>query len=134
MNTVDRSIALVDAAMRRRFYFTALFPDRPPVRDVLSEWLRKHKLPQEPALLLTALNRSIGEPDAAIGPSYFIDEDIGDEQVLRRIWEHSILPQLEERYFGTGVSVADRFDLHMMRKSCSTVAAESPVSELGPDT
>ena len=39
MNTADRSIALVDAAMRRRFAFRHLHPDEEPVSQLLPRWL-----------------------------------------------------------------------------------------------
>ena len=76
MNTADRSIARIDTAMRRRFAFVELDPRIPPVQGLLSRWLDKHHLPQEAALLLDELNRRIEDSDAAIGPSYLMDERI----------------------------------------------------------
>jgi 5-methylcytosine-specific restriction protein B len=117
MNTVDRSIALVDAAMRRRFYFTPLLPGRSPVDRLLRDWLQANRLPSESANLLAELNRRIQDPELAIGPSYFMEKDIGDPAVIRLIWEHSILPQLEEHHFGTNVDVQDRYNLESVRRS-----------------
>src|SRR6185503_3361363 len=91
MNTADRSIALVDAALRRRFYFVEFSPTEPPVKDVLARWLAEQGLDGEPALLLDRLNEQIGADDFAIGPSYFMNRE-GEAPNLERIWERAIMP------------------------------------------
>ena len=110
MNTADRLIVLVDAAMRRRFYFVEMAPSRPPVEGLLPEWLRKEGKSDRPARLLSELNDRIGDPDTAIGPSYLMHPHIEDDAVLARIWEHAILPVLAERFYGTSQSL-ERFAL-----------------------
>ena len=76
MNTADRSIARIDNAMRRRFVFVELDPRIPPVQGLLSRWLTARDLPMDAALLLDQLNQRIEDSDAAIGPSYLMDERI----------------------------------------------------------
>lgn len=100
MNTADRSIALVDVALRRRFYFIEFSPVKPPVSEVLRRWLEEHRLDPEPAHLLERLNREIGDDDFCIGPSYFMNKE-GEQPNLDRIWEKAIMPLLHEHYYGT---------------------------------
>jgi 5-methylcytosine-specific restriction protein B len=118
MNTADRSIALVDAAMRRRFAFFELHPDTEPVSQVLSRWQKATGRDQDDrAALLGALNSEIEDRDYRIGPSYLMTPDADRSGGLERIWEHSILPLLDEHYYGTldRQQIRDRFGLSAIR-------------------
>jgi len=120
MNTADRSIASLDAAMRRRFAFVELHPDEPPVRDLLPRWLAaRGQEGDDRGELLTALNAEIGteDRDYQLGPSYLMTPDAERPGGQERIWEHSILPLLEEHYYGriTRRQVHDRFGLAAIR-------------------
>ena len=125
MNTADRSIALVDAAMRRRFAFLSLHPDDAHVHGMLRLWLQRRELDTVPADLLDELNARIPDADFKIGPAYLmkpgeVDSDTG----LERIWRTSILPQLEELHYGDTVDVRKRYGLVALRKALP-VAAQS---------
>lgn len=104
MNTADRSIALVDSALRRRFYFFPFMPTRDPLDGVLAKWLAARGHPEEPAQLLAELNATLGaEPGAgdefAIGPSYLMPRD-GSNPRIDHAWRYAIAPLLEERFYG----------------------------------
>jgi 5-methylcytosine-specific restriction protein B len=114
MNTADRTIAVLDAALRRRFYFVPFFPGRPPVNDLLRRWLKSHKIQLEwVADVVDRANHRLNDAHLAIGHSFFIDTDL-DEARVREVWDHAILPTIEEHYFGQPERVRD-FDLDRLR-------------------
>ncbi|MBL1101589.1 AAA family ATPase [Streptomyces coffeae] len=115
MNTADRSIALVDAAMRRRFAFVELSPRTEPTAGLLTRWLAREGRDQEPARLLDALNARIGDADFAIGPSYLMKPGVYRDGGLERTWRTKILPLLEEHHYGEGLDVTARYGLDSLR-------------------
>ena len=121
MNTADRSIALVDLALRRRFYFVEFHPDDEPVRNVLHDWLAVKSPGMEwvADIVESANERMRDDRHAAIGPSYFMKEDL-DKEAVERIWKHSVLPYIEECLFGDNEKIGE-FDLKKL------MAAESPL-------
>lgn len=125
MNTADRSIALVDAAMRRRFSFVPLHPAEPPTKDLLRNWLIANDLPIEVADLLDELNARIDDAEFQIGPSYFMHPQRVQGAGLERVWRTSILPQLEEHHFGqlSRSEVAQRYSLPQIRATVARRAA-----------
>jgi hypothetical protein len=118
MNTADRSIALIDAALRRRFYFVPFFPDEPPVRGLLGRWLQRNK-PDFGwvADVVEIANERLADRQAAVGPSYFMKATLTEEWV-ELIWEHSVIPYLAEQFLGQEEELK-RFDLEVLRAAVS---------------
>ena len=96
MNTADRSIALVDHALRRRFAFIELRPDY----NILRLWHHQKQTNIEIEYLIQVLkkvNDVIGDPHYHIGISFFLDENLREN--IADIWELEILPYLEEIFY-----------------------------------
>ncbi len=94
MNTADRSIALLDVALRRRFTFVELMPQPELLGEVAGVPLGQ---------LLTALNRKLEaylDRDHQIGHSYLMNlTSVAD---LRFAWDHNVMPLLQEYFYGDG--------------------------------
>ena len=126
MNTADRSIALVDLALRRRFYFVEFHPDEPPVKGLLRRYLEANAAGMEwVADVVDLANDALrNDRHAAIGPSYFMRPGI-DDAAVARIWKHSVLPYIEERLFGERDDRLGEFDLDRLRRSATRERANS---------
>ncbi len=108
MNTADRSIALIDVALRRRFGFIELMPDYDILRRELIKEEDEAKDVKELAIkTLQALNekiRNLYDRDHQIGHSYFIKlkncRTRGDAiETLKQIWFYEVIPLLQEYFY-----------------------------------
>jgi 5-methylcytosine-specific restriction protein B len=94
MNTADRSIALVDHALRRRFAFLPLYPNY----RVLQRYQEQRGFPVKGLIqVLQSLNNQIDDPHYHVGITFFLRDDLGTE--LEDIWRMEIEPYLEEYFF-----------------------------------
>ncbi|WP_111721115.1 McrB family protein [Homoserinimonas sp. OAct 916] len=127
MNTVDRSISLVDAAIRRRFPFVELHPSVEPIRSVLDKYLSAQHQDPLRARLLETLNARIDERDLQIGPSYLMKSEAATRSGLDMIWKYDILPLLEDHYYGqrSPESIREFFGLDALLSEIGT--AESGI-------
>lgn len=98
MNTSDRSIALVDYALRRRFSFIPFFAE--DGQNILSKWLDKNNIEMKEKILkvYNYINSLINDEDFKIGYSYFMIKNL-DEEGIKLIWKYNIKPLLEEYFF-----------------------------------
>ena len=96
MNTADRSIALMDTALRRRFQFVEMMPDTDILKNVTVEGV-------EIAPILKKINERITflyDREHTIGHAFFI-KLIGSPNIntLGSIFERSIIPLLQEYFY-----------------------------------
>ena len=99
MNTADRSISHIDAALRRRFHFFPLFPNEEPIKGLLERYLaREHpdKQLEWIAKIVGEVNKKLDDRHGSIGHSYFMRDDL--ESWIKLIWQHSIIPLIEDRF------------------------------------
>jgi len=96
MNTADRSIALLDSALRRRFQFEELTPKPELLESIDDSEGNAIDLRQ----LLQAMNARLSRllhRDQTLGHSYFYHVKSFDE--LRRVFAREILPFLQEAFY-----------------------------------
>jgi 5-methylcytosine-specific restriction enzyme B len=101
MNSVDRSVALVDYALRRRFGFIRVAPEPELITD-----LRGHEADAAVAakvlhLMNDWLTAELGV-EHTLGHSFFLNPSISLEtsEGLDAIWSLDVMPLLEEYFYG----------------------------------
>lgn len=123
MNTADRSLALIDTALRRRFDFIEMMPraDLIKVSDIDGVDIKK---------LLTKINERIEalyDREHTIGHAFFMKlTEKSNVDELAKIFRNNILPLLEEYFFEDWEKISQ-----VLGKSA--IYEEHKFSNLGPD-
>ena len=120
MNTADRSIALLDIALRRRFNFMEIMPEYSILKEVEDVKVD---------LLLSSINEKIEfllDREHTIGHSYFLNISTFEELV--KVFKNSIIPLLQEYFYddfekiktifsNNGFIISKNISLNNQRKS-----------------
>lgn len=99
MNTADRSIALMDTALRRRFQFVEMMPDSDVLRKIRADKVEDLDV----AAMLDKINERIEylyDREHTIGHAFFTDlKDDATLEKLQSIFEKSVIPLLQEYFY-----------------------------------
>jgi hypothetical protein len=121
MNTADRSLALVDYALRRRFSFIELHPEfeSPAFEAYLTSHGVSTQLTKKIIDRLSDLNESISKDAKDLGPGYRIGHSFFcpgntkhkyDDSWYRKVVEYEVLPLLREYWFDKETKVDEERD------------------------
>lgn len=99
MNTADRSIALMDTALRRRFQFIEMMPDSDVLRKIHADKVEDLDV----AAMLDKINERITflyDREHTIGHAFFTGlKDDASLVKLQSIFEKSVIPLLQEYFY-----------------------------------
>jgi hypothetical protein len=105
MNTADRSLAQIDYALRRRFYFVRFMPVEDGRAYVFENWLNRQgrmsyadrsRLHTMFVDLNEGISAKLNSADLQVGHSYFMTDTIETEAGLDRVWTRAVAPLLNE--------------------------------------
>ncbi|CAM4409635.1 ATPase AAA [Bacillus manliponensis] len=136
MNTADRSIALLDTALRRRFVFEEMMPNE----DLLESVGEEIDLSE----MLTVMNKRIEvlyDRDHTIGHAYFINAKT-DEEIVS-IFQTKVVPLLQEYFYddwekiglvlgGIGKSKDDSYIVYKEEVNVSELFKQKPSLHIPP--
>jgi 5-methylcytosine-specific restriction protein B len=141
MNTADRSIKLLDAALRRRFAFIELMPDLELLRGAAAGDLALDEFLEE-------LNRRIARSEGRekqIGHAYLLDggNPVSEIEGFARCFREEILPLLQEycyaeygtlaKFIGSGLVDAEAQSLDQEKVADSEQLVAALVAEFGAE-
>lgn len=112
MNTADRSLALMDYALRRRFAFFDFAPAFPS--EGFKNYLAEKNSPKLESLItaVESLNSTISTDESLgdgfrIGHSYFCTDDEITDEWLKSVVEYEVIPLIKEYWFDEPTKVRD---------------------------
>jgi 5-methylcytosine-specific restriction protein B len=122
MNTADRSIKLLDAALRRRFAFTEVMPDAELLRGAKVGTLALDEFLEE-------LNRRIAREagrEKQIGHSFLLDggAPITDAEEFGRRFRQEILPLLQEYCYEDYAALTTYLGTELVDSDAGTIEAD----------
>jgi len=135
MNTADRSIALIDVALRRRFAFVEIMPRSDLLAGIVIE---TDAGSVDLSKLLERINRAIIkniDRDHQIGHSYFMKvgdvEGVDQIEVLEFVWNHQIIPLLEEYFYSQRDKLAEMLAPFLPEKEVDAEFESSAYGSIG---
>lgn len=103
MNTADRSIALMDTALRRRFQFEEMMPDSQVLRNIQADTVEIDGVTLDIADMLDTINQRIEylyDREHTIGHAFFTElKEEPTVEKLASIFMKSVIPLLQEYFY-----------------------------------